>query len=469
MTRAQPLRSLRERRREAEAAEAGAGESSRRWSREWIYFTLISAAWCFTPLVRRLIDFRNGAFNPVTVTSLIPYALLVPLVFVCFRPERRARMTPLFRNLAYIWVGAFIYGALIAGAVGSLGAAAFELVQFLTPMLAGIWLAGQELDVTRALRRVSVIILPLAGVVAVYGLFQWLQPPPWDVLWVQGSDFVSVGSPTPFAMRVFATLNAPGPAADFFTLTILLALPFLRIKRLWAWPLVIALGAALLLTMIREAWVGLLVGMIVYLLLSPKRFTAVPSLAAFAAVIAFLVVSLPALLGSGANSDIISTRISTLGDVGHDESALTRQSEISDALAQGLANPVGEGLGEIGAAAKLGANPASAIGNVLDSGYLSRLLELGWPGTLGYVCVTLGGPILFAYEILRSKTADVDAKVAGMTAVALCAALAWGDAANDAHLGLEGFFFWLALALASLALQPPRSAATVSETSKRRA
>jgi hypothetical protein len=301
----------------------------------------------------------------------------------------------------------------------------------------------------------------------VYGLFQWLQPPPWDVMWVQGSDFISIGSPTPFAMRVFSTLNAPGPAADFFVLTILLALPFLRLRRLWAWPLVIALGAALLLTMIREAWVGLVVGMVAYIALSPRRLTALPSLGAFAVVIVVLIGSLPAFLGSGPSSDVISQRISSLGDVSHDESALTRQTEINDALTQGLANPIGEGLGQIGAAAKLGSNPQSNIGNVLDSGYLSRLLELGWPGVLGYLFVTLGGPIVLTFRLLQAKDVDIDAKVVGMTAVAMCAALAWGDAANDTHLGLEGFFFWLALGLGSLALQASRSAATVSETSKR--
>jgi hypothetical protein len=69
MTRSQPLRSFRTRRREAEA-EKGT-DSTRRWSPEWIYFAFVVAAWCFTPLLRRLIDFHNGAFHPVTVRSLI--------------------------------------------------------------------------------------------------------------------------------------------------------------------------------------------------------------------------------------------------------------------------------------------------------------------------------------------------------------------------------------------------------------
>jgi hypothetical protein len=262
--------------------------------------------------------------------------------------------------------------------------------------------------------------------------------------------------PLPFAMRVFSTLNSPGPAADFFALTMLLTLPLLRLRNIWTWPLFAALGAALLLTLIREAWVGLLVGTLVYLLMSPRRFAALPALAAYAILLGFFVSSLPALLGSGPNADVIVSRISTFGDVAHDESAVTRQNEINDALTAGLANPIGAGLGTVGTAAKLGSNPlSSVVGNVLDSGYLSRLLELGWLGTIGYLAVVLGGPIALAIALLqRGSALGIDARVAGATAVAMCAALAWGDAANDAHLGFDGFFFWIALGLGSLALQP---------------
>jgi hypothetical protein len=146
--------------------------------------------------------------------------------------------------------------------------------------------------------------------------------------------------------------------------------------------------------------------------------------------------------------------MTTLSDVGHDDSALTRQSEIGQALIQGLNNPLGAGLGAIGTAAKLGPNTQEAIGIVLDSGYLARLIELGWLGIVGYIFVVIGGPLIFAFRLLWPNTLiDRSAKVVGVTGIAMCAALAWGDAANDAHLGLDGFFFWIALGFASLALR----------------
>lgn len=438
------------RRREPAAAPAPA----QRWSREWWYFALIVIAWCFTPLVRRLIDYRAGAFNPVQITSLIPFALLMPLVFVCFRSERLARLAPLLRWCAFAWLAMFAYGFVVAAFQGSVGAAAFEFIEYLVPMLGGLWLAGQEIPIDESLRRVSRIILPAAGIVALYGLVQWVQPPPWDALWVQGSEFVSVGSPVPFAMRVFATLNSPGTAGDFFALTTVLALPLLRVRAMHVWALVAALGAALLLTLVREAWVALIVGTIVYLIVSPKRIAALPSLGLFAVLLAFLVSALPAMMGSGPNADVIVSRISTFGDVDHDGSALDRKSEVSEAVTQSFNNPLGTGLGTVGAAAKLAANAQSAaIGTALDSGYFARLVELGWIGALAYMGVVVVAPIVLGVMLLRAgRSLAMPVRVAAATSIAVCAALAWGDAASDAHLGLDGFFFWIALGLGSRAL-----------------
>jgi hypothetical protein len=180
-----------------------------------------------------------------------------------------------------------------------------------------------------------------------------------------------------------------------------------------------------------------------------------PSVAIFAVLLVFLVSSLPALMGSGANSDIIASRLATFGDVDHDGSALDRKGEFGDALTRSMVNPVGSGLGTVGAAAKLGANAqSSTIGDALDSGYFARLVELGWLGVIAYIGVVIGGPIALGYALFRpGSSASVDVKVAGATAITLCAALVWGDAANDAHLGLDGFFFWIALGLGSLAIQ----------------
>jgi putative inorganic carbon (HCO3(-)) transporter len=422
------------RRLDSPADDSASDKASARWSREWIYFAAIVVAWSFIPLIRRLLDFRNGAFNPVQVTSLIPFVMMIPLAFFFLKKGRLARLSPALRIFSIVWGVTFLYGLLVAVAFGEIAAAAFEFIQYILPAFAAIWLATQDLPMNRTLSRLAVIILPCAGIAALYGIVQWVNPPPWDVMWVQGSEFTSVGPPLPFQMRLFSSLNSPG------------------FRSVWTWPFVASMGAALLLTLVREAWIAVLVGVTAYLVLSPKRAATFPSIVVFIVLIGFLVTSLPAMLGSGPDSDVITSRISTLGDVSHDTSALTRQAEISDALSAGLENPIGSGLGAIGAASRLTANPQSVTGNVLDSGYLARFIELGWLGILGYLFVCLGAPAVFVVG-LSNKNMGPEAKVTLATATAMCVALVWGDAAGDTHLGVEGFFFWIAIGIGSLALQ----------------
>jgi hypothetical protein len=167
---------------------------------------------------------------------------------------------------------------------------------------------------------------------------------------------------------------------------------------------------------------------------------------------------LPAFLGAGQNSDVITSRISTLGDVSHDDSALARSGEIQDSIQAGLANPLGGGLGNVGSSSALSANPSSASGNNLDSGYLARLLELGWLGFAGYLFVVIGSAVAIAAGMARSEQPEWKA-----VAVAICAALIWSDAAGDVHLGLAGLFFWIAVGFGMHGLSRER------QTSRRRA
>jgi hypothetical protein len=420
----------------------------KRWTKDWIFFLVVIAAWCFVPLARRLLDFHNGFYNPIQITSVIPFLLTFALAIPAFKPAALQRLSSPFRLFAWVWLGTYAYGFLIAVVGGNTFAAAYSAVQFTAPMVVGIWLAGRDIDNAELARRVGGIILVFAGIVAVYGLVQFVSPAPWDAMWVTGGDFTSMGTPVPFGLRVFSTLNSAGPAADFFAFAIILALPLLGValKKAWLWPLTAAFGAALLLTLVRASWVGLVVGVVVYVVASPKRVRAVPFIAVIGVLLTMLVVSLPALLGDTRNSDVVTSRLSTFADVGHDASALARAQEIGDAIDQGLRHPIGNGLGTLGASSALSANPSSVQGNNLDSGYLSRFLELGWLGFAGYLFVVVGGCAVMLVSVFRSDM-DVENKVFVSMAAAICAALIWVDAAGDSHLGLDGLFFWIAMAL----------------------
>jgi len=195
-----------------------APENSGGWSLEWTYFAFILIVWCFSPLLRRVIDWRLGGFNATSPISLLPFVVDLPLALVCFRRERLARMTPAFKICLAVWLAVFAYGFLVAAFFENTSAGAFSLVQYLVPVIPGIWLAGQEISSAACLRRLVAVAVPIGAIVAVYGLFQYVAPASWDVLWIEGSQFTSAGLPVPFGLRIFSTLNSPGPAANFFEL-----------------------------------------------------------------------------------------------------------------------------------------------------------------------------------------------------------------------------------------------------------
>ena len=327
---------------------------SKRWSLGWVFFVVIVISWCFVPLLRRLLDWHNGFYNPVQITSAIPYVVTLSLALFCFRPERVARMTPAFKLFAWIWFAVFMYGLIVAAFVGNGKAAAYEATQYLVPMLIGLWLAGDEIENPRLMGRLSLVMMVFGGLVALYGLAQFVDPPPWDALWIQGGGFGSMGVAEPFKIRIFSTLNSAGPAADYFTAVIILALPFFELcKRLWSVAAFVgALGAALLwLTLVRSSWIGLPHRRRGVLAHEPPPFSG-------DSVHCDLFVSARVLgrqftgalgrrrqqrCGNDANQIRLATSITTVP-------AIARVAEIQDAVAKGLDNPVGSGLGTIGSA-----------------------------------------------------------------------------------------------------------------------
>ncbi|MBD5655989.1 MAG: hypothetical protein IAI50_12535, partial [Candidatus Eremiobacteraeota bacterium] len=89
------------------------------------------------------------------------------------------------------------------------------------------------------------------------------------------------------------------------------------------------------------------------------------------------------------------------------------------------------------------------------------------PGFLGYAFVLFSGTMLAIRGARATHGGTLDERTAAAAAAAVSAALLWSDAAGDAHYGLNGLLFWLALGIGSLALKslpmaaPKRSAAGV--------
>ena len=427
----------------------------------WTYFTVVMALWCYTPFLRRLVDWRVGSYNTVQVLSVLPLAALIPFFVVVMRRERLARIPAAFKLFAAVWLAAMAYGLLIGAATSSVGAALFECAQYSLPVFAGAWLVSEPGDRDVVASRAATIAIVLGIPFAGYAIYQWISPPPWDVFWVLSADLASVGQPYPMALRVFSTLNAPGPCADFLMVVILLCVARTSIRSLWWTGLAVALsGAAILMTLVRSSWVAVVVGIAAFLLASPRRLRALPFVAAFGLLVVALIPALPQLLGSQYTGSAIAERLGTFGDVEHDDSALTRKSEIADTVNVAMDNPQGLGLGAVGVASKLAAESGGLV-IAIDSGYAARFLELGYAGFIAYCFVTFGS---LAYLVWATFSPTTQPRGIGIAlGVSICAALVWMDAAVDSHASLDGVMFWIALGAGC------REAASTAKVRARRA
>ena len=95
-----------------------------------------------------------------------------------------------------------------------------------------------------------------------YGIYQFFFLAPWDAFWMRVVQMDSIGRPAPFEVRIFGTLNSPGPYADMLAASLLVALGASgRLPWLAGMPAVVAL----LLSLVRAAWVGYAAGLFLLL------------------------------------------------------------------------------------------------------------------------------------------------------------------------------------------------------------
>ena len=198
--------------------------------------------------------------------------------------------------------------------------------------------------------------------------------PTWDQYWLDNADFNSLGAARTDEVRVFGTLNGPGALGPLLCMSLLCYLT-VRPRRLW----IAAAGAgvitiAISLTLVRSAWVSLVVAALAHVIAS--RGASAKLVFGAAAVIA--AVSLALAPVSNTARDVVN-RFSTLGSLSVDRSADDRTATVSETLPTAIAAPIGHGLGSAGEPSKL---LLKSELRTPDNGYLALLYQLGLIGFL---------------------------------------------------------------------------------------
>lgn len=413
------------------------------------YVPLVLAIWVLSPEVRRVYDWRT-TFHSLSPFSLLPLASLVPGFFLLRSQWSRFGVTG--RRVMGLWTLAFGYAFMIAylqhSSLSAIYAAALFVVPLFLYALLSAGSSGEDISVTY--ERIAKVILWLAVFSSLYGIYQYIAPPAWDVYWAQQANIEgSQGITESFNFRIFGTLNSTGPFAGFLVFAILMNLPRLRLSRWWNGLMLVPCIIALALTSVRAGWLAVAVGIILYLLLSPQRRSTLMSLGTIAVAFALVGAGLLSTVGftNGAlATNSLTSRVSSLQNLSNDSSVRDREAVTAEALHTGIDEPLGQGIGVVGTSAKLSGGQADS----LDNGYLARFLEMGVPGTSLYLLAILVA--LFAsFKTYRSYLRSGNGDTANIGAIALTVQLVLMvlEVGADSHNGFAGMLFWMSLFFAS--------------------
>ncbi len=384
--------------------------------------------WFVTPFVRRVLDYRHG-WNPTNPALLAPPLVAALSMLTLWRHARELRGR-LFAPFLLI-LGALAYGYSVGAIVAGVIPATYALLTWIAPITFGVHLAlswRHYVALSASIRRTFAVALPL---LALYGVYQFVRLPKWDAAWMVSADLRSIGSPLPFLVRVFGTLNTPGPFAAFLLVGILLVLAGKGMKR---FPGIALALVALLLTRTRASWVAFVIGLVIIQLSQPV--IRLPRRMIALVVVALLALPLTAVPKFRST---ILTRMSTLKDISADNSFIKRV-EFSQAAAVGIVETaLGNGLGTTGGAVKL---ETRSVGiRSLDNGFLELFFVFGWPGGTMFM---LGIGALFVQSMRFAEARrDPFAGALRATAMAILAIMPIGDIFS----GSTGVLLWSVLGL----------------------
>ncbi len=383
------------------------------------YLPYVLWVWFLTPLVRRLVDLRFGFAEP-------NFVLLAPLLassvagWTLVRAARAGRLREISPFLLCIL--GVVYGFVVGMLQHPTAEVAFGLFDWLCPLFLGLHIALNWEDVDRYWRAASKTFVWATLLLGLYAVWQYINPPAWDVYWLTIENEIiaisSFGYPQPFMVRVWGTLNSPGPFANVMVVGLLLLIATRSKLKI---PASIAGFVALLLSVVRTSWLSWMVGMVFLLVRSkPKVFARL-----LISTLLILACVAPALNDPRA-AFLVKDRLDTFQHLSKDGSYEERSEMYKYVTAEIATNPFGQGL----------KNGVMVHGYVIDSGFLAMLIELGWFGTL-FFAAGLGALLLVGAG--RGKLPEGPHQVSLSICVAMLAQMLGGLV----FVSVSGMLFWV--------------------------
>ena len=348
------------------------------------YAAFLIWLWFLSPLVRRIADLYAGWQEP-SLVLLTPYLVTA----LCVPPLVQGLLSRSRRSLAVAGVGIFVLaglGVVVGMPVGLLvgpSTAALEILNWFLPLCFGWYIATRADEVHRIEAAVASTFIAGAFVTGLYGIYQFVSPPLWDINWMQRSGMTTIGRPLPFEVRVFGTMHSPGILASFLVIPLVLWLARPRARSMLAAGVA---GVALLLSQVRSAWLALVVAAVfVFGALNAVQRVRMAVLTVAAVLLSSAALYTPEM------RELVSSRMQTMERLEEDYSAMARVTGHELALEFVAQNPLGAGIGQT--------DPKmEQFISMRDSVLAASLVQFGLPGTLLYLtAIALLAMVLFVY------------------------------------------------------------------------
>jgi hypothetical protein len=395
----------------------------------WLLFLI-----CF---IRRFIDYRSG-YSDQSVVLAAP--LLAALV--CFPSVLRRQDVWKLRSSIPFLLGltACLYGVTVGFLCLPKRALLISALSWFPPLILGFFVFSEFVTGERNRDHLEYLERTFcwgALLMGAYGLIQYLVAPAWDVLWMNHSGMGSIGSPEPFQIRVFSTMNAPGALG--YTLAGALLLLF---RRGMLPAIAGGLGfVALLLSNVRAAWAAVAIALIL-LAVRERRYIKRLMIGA-----ALMTVCVSAITVIAPIREALQHRFQSFTDIEDDSSYEARSNGYEEMIPYIQQDPLGNGLGTMDTLFQ----DKTSLGS-RDSGIWEILLSLGWIGG-GVYFVALGILAWRSWQHAEGKTPTET--LAGCISIGLICQLGLGSV----MIGVTGIEIWsfAAIAMARLGMNEFRA------------
>lgn len=408
------------------------------WRYPVLYLGFTWWLWFLTPWVRRLIDYRSGSFVDPSPVLLAPYAatIVVLVTFLRHLPKSYRQ-----ESLPFVVSLAAVFYACLLGLINSrYGVDSQFLIQvfdspdhtsspvsilirsleWIIPILFSFHLFVNWQYYPQYRQNIQRTFLWATLIMGVYGVIQYLMPLEWDKFWLQSvidAGVFSFGTPEPLQIRLFSTMNSPGPFAVALMTGLLVLLSTKGNLRF------VASGIGylvFLLTLVRTLWGVWVLAVLMFMSsLKPKL-----QMRLIVTIVVVVIIALP-LTTIEPFSKVINSRLQTLSNVQEDGSYQARTSNYNRAIGVALMEPIGKGFGLPG----------------MDSAIIDILFAMGWLGAIPYA----GGLLVLVLKLSQATEKRVEPfmNVSSAISVGLLTSLIMGNS----FIGITGIILWSFLSL----------------------